>query len=43
MGEWKEYKLGEIVLFQKGHDLPKTEMFAGKYPVAGSKMYYWIS
>lgn len=36
MGEWKEYKLEEIVLFQRGHDLPKTEMLAGKYPVAGS-------
>jgi len=36
MGEWKEYKLEDIVLFQRGRDLPKTEMLAGIYPVAGS-------
>ncbi|MBN2571156.1 MAG: restriction endonuclease subunit S [Ignavibacteriales bacterium] len=34
--DWKEYKLEDIILFQRGHDLPKTEMLAGKYPVAGS-------
>ena len=36
MSEWKELKLGNIVMFQRGHDLPKTEMKVGKYPVAGS-------
>ncbi len=36
MGEWKEYKLEEIVLFQRGHDLPRSTMTEGKYPVAGS-------
>lgn len=36
MGDWKEYKLEEIVLFQRGHDLPKAKMNEGKYPVAGS-------
>ncbi|MCX6150247.1 MAG: restriction endonuclease subunit S [Ignavibacteriales bacterium] len=36
MDEWKEYKLEEIVLFQRGHDLPRTNMIQGTYPVAGS-------
>ncbi len=36
MNEWKEYKLGEVITFQRGHDLPKTEMLIGTYPVAGS-------
>jgi len=36
MTNWKEYKLGDLVTFQRGHDLPKTEMLDGKYPVAGS-------
>lgn len=36
MGEWKEYKLEDIVLFQRGHDLPRSTMTEGKYPVAGS-------
>ena len=36
MIEWKEYKLGDLVTFQRGHDLPKTEMKDGLYPVAGS-------
>ncbi|KXK19995.1 MAG: restriction endonuclease subunit S [Saprospiraceae bacterium] len=34
--EWKEYKLGDVLTFQRGHDLPKTEMIEGSYPVAGS-------
>lgn len=34
--EWKECKLGDVVMFQRGHDLPKTEMIHGIYPVAGS-------
>lgn len=36
MGEWKEYKLGEILTFQRGYDLPKSAMNAGGIPVAGS-------
>ncbi|MFH1405205.1 MAG: restriction endonuclease subunit S [Patescibacteria group bacterium] len=36
MGEWKEYQLGDVAVFQRGHDLPKTEMSAGNVPVAGS-------
>jgi type I restriction enzyme S subunit len=36
MSEWKEYKLEDIVTFQRGHDLPKSEMIEGEYPVAGS-------
>ena len=36
MSEWKEYKLENIVTFQRGHDLPKSEMIEGEYPVAGS-------
>src|SRR5690554_2870300 len=36
MTNWKEYKLGDLVTFQRGHDLPRTEMKEGIYPVAGS-------
>ena len=36
MEEWKEYKLGDILNFRRGHDLPKSEMKAGDVPVAGS-------
>jgi type I restriction enzyme S subunit len=36
MSEWKECKLGDVVVFQRGHDLPKTEMKIGPIPVAGS-------
>ena len=36
MSEWEENKLGDVIIFQRGHDLPKTEMVAGEYPVAGS-------
>ena len=36
MSHWKEYKLGELVTFQRGHDLPRSEMKEGLYPVAGS-------
>ncbi|MBU3948616.1 MAG: restriction endonuclease subunit S [Proteobacteria bacterium] len=36
MSEWKECKLGDVVTFQRGHDLPKTDMNAGSIPVAGS-------
>ncbi len=33
---WKTFTLGDLVTFQRGHDLPKTQMTIGKYPVAGS-------
>ena len=36
MEEWKEYKLGDILNFRRGHDLPKTSMNGGNIPVAGS-------
>jgi len=36
MSEWRECKLGDVVTFQRGHDLPKTQMQEGIYPVAGS-------
>ena len=36
MNEWKKYKLGDLVTFQRGYDLPKTQFINGKYPIAGS-------
>jgi len=36
MSKWKEYRLGDLVTFQRGHDLPREEMKNGIYPVAGS-------
>ncbi len=36
MEEWKEYKLGEILNFRRGHDLPHSKMNEGDIPVAGS-------
>lgn len=33
---WKTYKLGELVTFQRGHDLTKSENIDGIYPIAGS-------
>ncbi|MBP3550981.1 MAG: restriction endonuclease subunit S [Alistipes sp.] len=36
MTSWKTYKLGDILNFRRGHDLPKTEMVNGEIPVAGS-------
>ena len=34
--EWKECLLGDIITFQRGYDLPRTEMIYGQYPVVGS-------
>ena len=34
--EWKTVKLGEILNFRRGHDLPHSEMREGDIPVAGS-------
>ncbi len=36
MAEWKEGLLGDFIIFQRGHDLPKSEMSGTGYPVAGS-------
>lgn len=36
MGDWKTCQLGDLITFQRGHDLPKTQMQGGKYPVVGS-------
>lgn len=36
MEEWKTYKLGDLLNFRRGYDLPKTEMKEGDIPVAGS-------
>ena len=32
----KDCLLGDVVTFQRGHDLPKTQMVDGPYPVLGS-------
>ena len=34
--KWTQCKLGDLVLFQRGHDLPKTKMKVGDIPVIGS-------
>lgn len=34
--EWVNIKLGEALTFQRGHDLPKSQMIEGIYQVAGS-------
>lgn len=34
--EWKTVKLGDILNFRRGHDLPHSEMKDGDIPVAGS-------
>lgn len=34
--KWKECTLGDLITFQRGHDLPKSQMTGGKYPVVGS-------
>ncbi|MGI9055413.1 MAG: restriction endonuclease subunit S [Pyrinomonadaceae bacterium] len=36
MADWKELKLGDVITFQRGHDLPRTQMIDGEFPVAGS-------
>lgn len=33
---WKQGTVGDVLQLQRGHDLPRTEMNGGKYPVAGS-------
>ncbi len=34
--ERQTIKLGDVLTFQRGHDLPKTKMIHGAYPVVGS-------
>ena len=34
--EWKEVRLGDILNFRRGHDLPHSAMRPGNIPVAGS-------
>ena len=34
--KWKKVKLGEVLTFQRGYDLPREKMCNGKVPVAGS-------
>lgn len=36
MEQWKKCKLGDVLNFRRGHDLPKTKMKPGNVPVAGS-------
>lgn len=36
MSEWEQYKLGDVITFQRGYDLPKTDMVKGEFAVAGS-------
>jgi len=36
MGKWNTFLLGDILTFQRGYDLPKSQMADGKYPVVGS-------
>lgn len=33
---WEDKKLGDVLNFRRGHDLPKKEIVFGKYPVIGS-------
>ncbi len=34
--KWKKTTLGSVLNFRRGHDLPKSKMQKGKYPVIGS-------
>lgn len=36
MKEWITCQLGDLITFQRGHDLSKTQMCGGEYPVVGS-------
>ncbi|NJO24721.1 MAG: hypothetical protein HC867_01450 [Bacteroidia bacterium] len=36
MNEWKDITFGELVTFQRGHDLTQTNFNEGNYIVAGS-------
>jgi len=43
MSEWKEDGLGDAVIFQRGHDLYKTNMKKGIHLRCRFKWSYWIS
>lgn len=34
--QWKKCKVSDILNFRRGHDLPKSKMTIGEYPVVGS-------
>ena len=36
ISSWKQGTVGDVLQLQRGHDLPRTEMLGGEYPVAGS-------
>ena len=36
MGEWKEMTLGDLVTFQRGHDLSQDQFQDGQYPIVSS-------
>ena len=36
ISDWKQGVVGDVLQLQRGHDLPRTEMLGGQYPVAGS-------
>ena len=36
ISSWQQGTVGDVLQLQRGHDLPRTEMLGGKYPVAGS-------
>ena len=36
MHNWRTCQLGDLITFQRGHDLPKTKMSGNNYPVVGS-------
>lgn len=36
ISDWKQGIVGDVLQLQRGHDLPRTEMLGGQYPVAGS-------
>lgn len=36
ISDWEEKTLGDIITFQRGHDLPKTKFKGGQYPIIGS-------
>lgn len=36
MAEWIECTLGDLITLQRGHDLPKSKMQEGRYPVVAS-------
>lgn len=36
VSEWNTGVVGDVLQLQRGHDLPRSEMLGGQYPVAGS-------